>query len=388
MARPGYACYRNVLTALGCEVVEIDCGPETRFQPTVEQLESIEGMVARAGARLARPTPPARWCRPTSSLRSRAGARTTSSGWSATRSTTASPTDGPPLLRGRPRARASCSGRSRKYFSMTGWRLGWMLVPEDLRRPVDVLTGNFTICPPVLTQYAAHRSVHPRVLRRARRPCRALRRQPRAPARGAAPARHRPAGPGRRRLLRLRRHRPPHRRLLRLVPAPARRDRRGHRARDRLRHPAAATSSCASPSPAAPRRSPRGSTVSRTGWADAVRCVGGRAADSGAVAGVRGAALGERPGCQVLVHVLADRVCLPQATGRREPLGHHAHRGGRGLTRTARDGGRRRSRVVPGHPARRRTCPRPAVASCGTSTTCRCGRSAASTSGAATVAAA
>src|SRR3954454_7624692 len=41
MARPGYACYRNVLTALGCEVVEIDCGPETRFQPTVEQLASL-----------------------------------------------------------------------------------------------------------------------------------------------------------------------------------------------------------------------------------------------------------------------------------------------------------------------------------------------------------
>src|SRR3546814_14026099 len=36
MARPGYPCYRNVLSALGCEVVEIDCGPETRFQPTVE----------------------------------------------------------------------------------------------------------------------------------------------------------------------------------------------------------------------------------------------------------------------------------------------------------------------------------------------------------------
>ena len=38
---------------------------------------------------------------------------------------------------------------------MTGWRLGWMLVPEDLRRPVDVLAGNFTICPPVLSQHAA-----------------------------------------------------------------------------------------------------------------------------------------------------------------------------------------------------------------------------------------
>ncbi len=41
-----------------------------------------------------------------------------------------------------------------KYFSMTGWRIGWMLVPDRLRRAVDVLTGNFTICPPVLAQRA------------------------------------------------------------------------------------------------------------------------------------------------------------------------------------------------------------------------------------------
>ena len=38
IARPGYPCYRNVLTALGCEVVELPTGPETRFQPTVEQV--------------------------------------------------------------------------------------------------------------------------------------------------------------------------------------------------------------------------------------------------------------------------------------------------------------------------------------------------------------
>ena len=38
---------------------------------------------------------------------------------------------------------------------MTGWRLGWLLVPESLRRTVDCLTGNFTICPPVLPQVAA-----------------------------------------------------------------------------------------------------------------------------------------------------------------------------------------------------------------------------------------
>ena len=38
---------------------------------------------------------------------------------------------------------------------MTGWRLGWLLVPERLRRAVDRLTGNFTICPPALAQHAA-----------------------------------------------------------------------------------------------------------------------------------------------------------------------------------------------------------------------------------------
>jgi aspartate/methionine/tyrosine aminotransferase len=42
-----------------------------------------------------------------------------------------------------------------KYFSMTGWRLGWLLVPQRLQRAVDRLTGNFTICPPALAQHAA-----------------------------------------------------------------------------------------------------------------------------------------------------------------------------------------------------------------------------------------
>ncbi|MGO8850885.1 aminotransferase class I/II-fold pyridoxal phosphate-dependent enzyme, partial [Mycobacterium sp.] len=42
-----------------------------------------------------------------------------------------------------------------KYYAMTGWRLGWLLVPLALRRAVDCLTGNFTICPPVLSQIAA-----------------------------------------------------------------------------------------------------------------------------------------------------------------------------------------------------------------------------------------
>jgi len=42
-----------------------------------------------------------------------------------------------------------------KYFAMTGWRLGWLLVPQRLLRAVDCLTGNFTLCPPTLAQHAA-----------------------------------------------------------------------------------------------------------------------------------------------------------------------------------------------------------------------------------------
>src|SRR3954462_1081970 len=56
MARPGYPCYRNVLTALGCEGVEVDCGPETRFQPTVELLEQVPGRIA--GVVIASPANP------------------------------------------------------------------------------------------------------------------------------------------------------------------------------------------------------------------------------------------------------------------------------------------------------------------------------------------
>ncbi len=155
MANPGYPCYRNVLTALGCEVVEIDCGPETRFQPTVDLVAAVPGRIA--GLVIASPANPtgtmiaadelaalATWCE-------EAGVRLisdeiyhgitygdagTSSAWQTSRT-------------------GVIFGSFSKYFSMTGWRLGWMVVPEDLRRPVDVLTGNFTICPPVLSQYAA-----------------------------------------------------------------------------------------------------------------------------------------------------------------------------------------------------------------------------------------
>ena len=55
LARPGYPAYRNILTTLGCEVVELDCGEDVRFQPTPELLQAgaRRGPARRSGGRLA-----------------------------------------------------------------------------------------------------------------------------------------------------------------------------------------------------------------------------------------------------------------------------------------------------------------------------------------------
>lgn len=163
MARPGYPCYRNVLTALGCDVVEIATGPETRFQPTVEQLEALRAEVGDIrGLVVASPANPtgtmllpeelaalARWCE-------EQGVQLVSD--EIYHGMEYAGLDGrPPLARcaWETSREAVVFHSFSKYFSMTGWRLGWLLAPARLRRPIDVLTGNFTICPPALAQRAA-----------------------------------------------------------------------------------------------------------------------------------------------------------------------------------------------------------------------------------------
>jgi len=155
MARPNYPCYRNVLAALGCEVVELPSGPQTRFQPTVAQLQETADLTGVVVASPANPTGTimlpeelaaiASWCE-THGVQlisdeiyhgiAYAGGVSTATAWATSRE-------------------AVVFASFSKYFSMTGWRIGWMLVPQRLRRAVDVLTGNFTICPPALAQRAA-----------------------------------------------------------------------------------------------------------------------------------------------------------------------------------------------------------------------------------------
>jgi aspartate/methionine/tyrosine aminotransferase len=59
VARPGYPAYRNMLSALGCTVVELDCAG-TRFQPTIAQLRRCPNR-RRVSSWRAQPTPPGRW---------------------------------------------------------------------------------------------------------------------------------------------------------------------------------------------------------------------------------------------------------------------------------------------------------------------------------------
>ena len=165
IARPGYPCYRNVLTALGCEVVEIPAGPASRFQPTVDQVAALVDDAAAGGLTglvVASPAIPTGTMLLPSELAALAS-YCEEAGVQLISDEIYHGIEYAPLAPGGERLARSAWETSReavvfcsfsKYFSMTGWRIGWMLVPDHLRRAVDVLTGNFTICPPVLAQRA------------------------------------------------------------------------------------------------------------------------------------------------------------------------------------------------------------------------------------------
>lgn len=157
LAAPGYPAYRNILSALGLEPVLIEVGPNAHYQPNPELLEGcIKAGGDIAGLIVASPANPtgtmiaapelarlAEWCR-------ERDVRLVSD----------------EIYHGityeTPAQTARAYGRDivvvnsfSKYYSMTGWRLGWMLVPPELARPVECLAQNFYVSPPALSQLAA-----------------------------------------------------------------------------------------------------------------------------------------------------------------------------------------------------------------------------------------
>lgn len=160
MTRPGYPAYRNTLAALGCSVVELTCGPESRYQPTVDMLEALDAPIS--GLVVASPANPTgtiidpaalqqitRWCTENDVLllsdeiyHGISFGRPCTSAWSFGRD-------------------SIVLGSVSKYHSMTGWRVGWNLVPDTLIRPMDLLQANLAICAPAVSQAAAVGALDP-----------------------------------------------------------------------------------------------------------------------------------------------------------------------------------------------------------------------------------
>jgi aspartate/methionine/tyrosine aminotransferase len=154
MSRPGYPAYRNILASLDCVVQEFDCGPEHGFVPSVTMLDALDPVPA--GLILASPA------NPTGAMVSRTRLAEVVQWCDLNGVRLISDELYHGISYGEPAATAWQFSRTpivvnsfSKYFSMTGWRLGWLLVPDELLDAVDRLAGNYAICPPALSQLAA-----------------------------------------------------------------------------------------------------------------------------------------------------------------------------------------------------------------------------------------
>ncbi|MEM5473201.1 aminotransferase class I/II-fold pyridoxal phosphate-dependent enzyme [Hoeflea sp. AS60] len=163
ITRPGYPAYRNILSALGLKVIEIAVGAETGHALTPAAIEAAEH---EAGARIAGVliASPAN---PTGAVHSRQAIAALDAWcadrgvafisdeiyhgltWAGEETTALSVSDNAVVI-----------NSFSKYFCMTGWRIGWMVLPEDLVRPVECLAQSLYISPPELSQIAAEAALN------------------------------------------------------------------------------------------------------------------------------------------------------------------------------------------------------------------------------------
>jgi aspartate/methionine/tyrosine aminotransferase len=153
LAIPGYPAYRNILSALGIEPVLISVGENAHYQPTPELLADLGRLDGLIVASPANPTgtmiSAADLAGLTAYCRDRGIRLVSDEIYHGITYETAAAT-----ARAYGREAIVVNSFS-KYYSMTGWRLGWMLMPPDLARSVECLAQNFYISPPALSQIAA-----------------------------------------------------------------------------------------------------------------------------------------------------------------------------------------------------------------------------------------
>ncbi len=154
VASPYYPPYFNTLTALGLQPLVLPCGIETGFQPTIAMLEALpekpDGLIVSSPAN------------PTGSMLAPAELEALCRYCDETGIRLISDEIYHGLTYGKPQASAAQFSKSAivinsfsKYFSMTGWRVGWMVLPEDMVRVTERLAQNFFISAAYISQVAA-----------------------------------------------------------------------------------------------------------------------------------------------------------------------------------------------------------------------------------------
>src|SRR5262245_14422991 len=153
---PGYPPSRHILTALGCEVVQIETSAASRWALTGDMLLAVHRRQPLKGVLVASPANPTGTMMPAAALAALvhtaedAGIRFISDeiyhgldyAFPAETAARISPN-------------ATIINSFSKYFCMTGWRVGWMVAPDELVRPIDRLQQNLAISVPTLSQIAA-----------------------------------------------------------------------------------------------------------------------------------------------------------------------------------------------------------------------------------------
>ena len=151
LGAPGYPSYRQILTALDLVPVDIETRPEDRYQPVPGNLPAdIRGLIVASPAN------------PSGTMLDRPALEALIGAAAARGASFVSDEIYHGLDYGfRPVSALEITDEAyvinsfSKYYSMTGWRCGWMVVPEDHVRAVERLAQNLFICPPHASQIAA-----------------------------------------------------------------------------------------------------------------------------------------------------------------------------------------------------------------------------------------
>ncbi len=166
IARPGYPAYRNILAALGLRVVEVPVAAETQFTLTPESLEAAqkESGIRLKGVLLASPANPTGTVTGRKALAELADYCSSNSiafisdeiyhglTFAGEETSALAVTDDAIVI-----------NSFSKYYCMTGWRIGWMVLPDRLVRPVERVAQSLYISAPELSQIAAAAPSAPRM---------------------------------------------------------------------------------------------------------------------------------------------------------------------------------------------------------------------------------